>query len=145
MRSRLRWACLCAVALIAGLDVSAAEKEYRVKGMVVSVNAPALVKDNPPENAVSTSAMASHATWDLEGLRPASTTSCAPCRGARADQRRWWILPGRFQQPHDVLDAPHARRQSCLHRRRRGVGLSAIGLEIASTFRKMSMKPIKSG
>jgi protein SCO1/2 len=27
--------------LIAGLDVSAAEKEYRVKGMVVSVNAPA--------------------------------------------------------------------------------------------------------
>ena len=41
MRSRLRWACLCAVALIAGLDVSAAEKEYRVKGMVVSVNAPA--------------------------------------------------------------------------------------------------------
>jgi protein SCO1/2 len=32
---------LCAVALIAGLDVSAAEKEYRVTGMVVSVNAPA--------------------------------------------------------------------------------------------------------
>jgi protein SCO1/2 len=38
---RLTAACLCAVALIAGLDVSAAEKEYRVKGMVVSVNAPA--------------------------------------------------------------------------------------------------------
>lgn len=41
MPGRLTAACLCAVALIAALDVSAAEKEYRVKGMVVSVNAPA--------------------------------------------------------------------------------------------------------
>jgi len=38
---RLAAAVLCAVGLIAGIDVSAAEKQYSVKGMVVSVDAPA--------------------------------------------------------------------------------------------------------
>ena len=38
---RLAAAFLCAAWLIAGNEVSAGEKEYAVKGMVVSVNAPA--------------------------------------------------------------------------------------------------------
>ena len=41
MPGRLAAAFLCAAWLIAGREVSAAEKEYAVKGMVVSVNAPA--------------------------------------------------------------------------------------------------------
>ena len=41
MPGRLAAAFLCVAALIASVDVSAAEKQYAVKGMVVSVDVPA--------------------------------------------------------------------------------------------------------